>query len=178
MSSLRIIEPRRSSVLSRFESKFVKPEPDVCWEWGAGTRDGRYGEFSISGRMYGAHRVSFALYRGAIPDGINVCHTCDNTRCVNPAHLFLGTQKQNVSDMIKKGRIRRSSGNSHYSRLHPERLARGSRVGTSKLTEDSVRSIRQMHGSGNFSTRAIADRFNITTDHVVQIVKRRCWKHV
>lgn len=94
------------SLLDRFEAKYI-PEPNSgCWIWtGAPQRTrGRYGSFNYFGKPTPAHRVSWLLYRGEIPLGLYVLHRCDNGFCVNPDHLFLGTQQDNMDDMTKKGR--------------------------------------------------------------------------
>ena len=94
--------------VERFLSKIVK-SPD-CWVWGAGSfkrvkkMPGRYGGFWLDGRMRYAHRVAWEVFVGEIPPGMNVLHRCDNPPCCNPDHLFLGTQKDNVHDMMAKDR--------------------------------------------------------------------------
>lgn len=89
------------SALIEFESKFRRGQPDECWEWD-GCRNGKgYGQFCNTR----AHRFSYMVYVGKIPDGLFVCHHCDNPPCVNPAHLYAGTAKDNVRDCIARGRF-------------------------------------------------------------------------
>lgn len=77
---------------------------DSCWEWQRGTNSKGYGAVKIQNKTYSAHRVSWTLFNGDIPEGMFVCHHCDNPKCVNPEHLFIGTQKDNMQDKCKKGR--------------------------------------------------------------------------
>jgi hypothetical protein len=94
--------------LDRFISK-VKKKPSGCWEWQGTMKKNGYGIFQDrtregSGKQLQAHRFSFEIFHGEIPPGLLVCHHCDNPKCVNPEHLFLGTHKDNTQDMIRKGR--------------------------------------------------------------------------
>ena len=100
-----IVTPK---LVSRFQSKVLIEHglPDGCHIWIAGKTMHRYGEFPVKGLNYKAHRVAYQIYNGAIPDGLLVCHTCDNRTCVNPAHLFLGTNKDNCQDTGRKGRVK------------------------------------------------------------------------
>lgn len=88
--------------------RYAFPEPNTgCWLWGASLKEGKcggYGQLKVNGKEVTAHRVSYMIHKGPIPKGLYVLHTCDVRSCVNPDHLFLGTQKDNIHDMMKKGR--------------------------------------------------------------------------
>ncbi len=143
--------------LERFWSKVDKQGPDECWEWLACKTTGGRGQFWIDYRMYGAHRVSWYLTYGPIPKGLFVCHHCDNPSCVNTAHLFLGTNQDNMLDASRKGRI-----------------ARGSRQGSSKLTEEDVYRIRELLKDGQ-TLQAIADTFGVRQSNISHIKVGRSW---
>jgi hypothetical protein len=107
-------------VKDRFEAKYI-PIPEAgCWIWTGAA--GRYGAVTINRKHIDAHRLSWLLYRGPIPDGLRVLHRCDVCLCVNPSHLFLGTAKDNSQDMVMKGRHRKPrinnapSGDNHWKR--------------------------------------------------------------
>ena len=90
------------SLQKRFESR-IQPEPNSgCWLWDAGYSSTGYGAIRVKGKQVGAHRVAHELYIGPIPDGMHVCHTCDNPACVNPDHLTLGTPKSRTGRIMKK----------------------------------------------------------------------------
>lgn len=88
----------------RFLSKVEIKDSKECWEWKAAYR-GKYGAFKFNNKNIDAHRVSYLLFKGDIPKNMYVCHTCDNPKCVNPNHLFLGTHSDNMKDAFNKGRL-------------------------------------------------------------------------
>ena len=89
----------------RFWKRVSKPDdPDKCWQWTGGKSSLGYGDMMIEGKRIGAHRFSYQLHHGPIPEGMWICHHCDNPKCINPDHLFIGTHQDNSNDKIKKGR--------------------------------------------------------------------------
>ena len=97
----------RIPITSRFWSKIQFASEDECWLWLGATNGGGYGNIRYNGRHFPAHRISWMLHYGKIPEGINVCHHCDAKACVNPAHLFLGTDTDNMRDAAAKGKLGR-----------------------------------------------------------------------
>lgn len=143
--------------MTRFFSKVNTHgfNPTVCWEWtGAGKGNG-YGNVRLGAKNITAHRYAYTLYNpGPLPEGMDVCHTCDNRLCVNPDHLFLGTRKENVADMVLKGRA--DGGN----RKH--------------LREAQVQHIRQRLASGH-SPRLIAETLGVNYHTITAIKEGRSY---
>lgn len=133
-----------------------------CWEWAGSLNDGGYGFVISKGRYVMAHRVSWELANGPIPTGMKICHRCDNRRCINPHHLFLGTDADNVADMDAKGR---------------RTVLRGEKNGFAKLTDADAAKIKADLNAGR-SLSDISQIFNVSKSTVSLIRRGRTWKHV
>jgi len=158
-------KPRKVSLWDRFWAKVDMPDPIECWEWQGMKKPGwgGYGLFWFDGTSQNkAHRTAWNLIYGDIPDGLGVLHTCDNPSCVNPLHLWLGTQRDNRLDMENKGR---------------SRIVRGSKNCRCKLSEDKVRKMRLLRSQGVLG-KDVANRFDISTSAVSQVANRRTWDYV
>ena len=105
-------------MFKRFFDKVELAPSNKCWNWKASLRNG-YGAFKLNGEVVSAHRVSYEIHLGIIPEGLFVCHTCDNPKCVNPKHLFLGTHADNIRDAYNKGRIILPEGVPYEKGHHP-----------------------------------------------------------
>jgi len=110
--------------------------PEACWLWMGCLHWRGYGEVRIRGKLFRAHRAAWIKTNGDIPDGLHVLHRCDNRRCVNPGHLFLGTNADNVADMVAKRR--------HWAHTRPEVAVRGERHGCAKLNAQQAKAIRDL----------------------------------
>lgn len=166
-----------------------------CWVWTACKNKLGYGQFGIgSGRVFLAHRVAFVLAGGSL-DGErnNACHTCDNPACCRFSHLFAGSHSDNAQDKEIKGRGNHATGERHWSRARPEKLARGKRNGKytkpentplgethgmSKLTSEQVIEIRSRYSSGGITQTKIAKEYNVTQTAIWNIIQRKTWTHV
>lgn len=157
----------------RFWDKVI-PEPNSgCFLWIGGLSKVGYGVIGRGGgRSAGvvyAHRLSFELTYGPIPEGKEICHRCDNRACVNPAHLFLGSRADNMRDAASKGRL--------SPQAHPERQRRGENHPNALLNDAVVRSIRRLRSKGQ-SYSEIANRHSIPKSLVAQVAARKTWRHV
>ena len=166
------------SVEDRFWEKVDKSGD--CWLWTASTKDGQYGCFWMNGRSTFAHRTAWEIHNGPIPDGILVCHTCDTPLCVRPAHLWLGTNADNMRDRDQKGR--QAQGDRSGSRLYPEKF-RGENNGRAILTEPQVIDIRERYvkGRGRMApgnVSALADEFGTSTAVIWKAATGRLWAHL
>jgi hypothetical protein len=137
----------------RFWSKVDKSDEAGCWNWTATKHRQGYGMIRINGKMVGSHRYSWEMHHGPVPNGIEVCHTCDNPTCVNPSHLFLGSHADNMFDRSVKGRA------------------------AVKLNEEQVRTMRARYANGERQAKIAAD-IGVDPSLVSLIVRRKAWAHV
>jgi hypothetical protein len=146
--------------------------PIECWEWRRSKTPLGYGKMNIRGRVTYAHRVSYVLTKSPIPDGMCVCHMCDNPSCINPFHLFLGTKKDNTRDMILKKRHPLPSFRDPESKDRPKFPLRGT---AKKLTIAQVVEIRATFKPKD-NVRALAEKYQVTTKTIYDIVYKRLWR--
>ena len=142
------------------------PNKDGCWEWQGCVQGNGYSRVRYNGKTEYGHRLSYVAFKGDIPDGMDVCHTCDNRKCVNPDHLFLGTRKENMQDCAKKGRT--TKGTSFNA---------GESCGASKLKAADIIFARQLAKAGEIP-RVIAERFGVHTDTIRCVLQRKTWRHI
>lgn len=159
--------------MENFWSKVDKNKSNVfyngtrCWEW-IPNKNERYGDFRYKGIKEKSHRVSYILTYGEFDRSLWVCHHCDNTKCVNPEHLFLGTQQDNTNDKVRKNR----QSHSHTS------INVGEDSWCSKLTDEKVIKIREIYSTGKYFQWEIAKIFNVDKSSISNAISGKTWKHI
>lgn len=147
--------------------KMVDVDSNGCWNWTGSFRSSGYGKINVGSNKLGtrrtvtASRLSYETFVGKIPDGMVVCHTCDNRACINPEHLFVGTLKDNYDDMVVKGR---------------RKVLKGTELPHTKLTEDIVRAIREESKSSTYAE--LSRKYGVCPTTVRRIAIREIWKHI
>lgn len=144
--------------IDRFWGKVDIQGRNDCWEWIGAKQSNGYGNFSFNSCYILAHRFCWLIYFGKIPDGLFVLHHCDNRRCLNPKHLFLGTQKDNLKDMDLKGR--RCRGEKHHN---------------SKLSENQIYEIRKKYIPWKYTQKKLSEEYGVSHKAISLIVNRKRW---
>lgn len=176
MIATTLIPPLSQADKDKFWKLASRPSgSDDCWLWTGLLSQQGYGRFHIGQRPFIAHRISFVLSGGEFHNGSLVLHKCRNKNCVNPAHLYSGTQKQNCADKERDGTVAR--GDRNGIRKHPE-LVTGEANGNAKLNEDAVRAMRLVRSATSLSYVRLARMFGVTPTHAQYICERKNWKHV
>lgn len=152
-------------VQTRFWNKVEKGTGDACWNWIGAHNSKGYGTVQVYGRSYYVHRFAYELLKGPIPEGKVVMHSCDNPSCVNPKHLVMGTQLDNMRDKVAKGRHRAPGPG------HP--LAREQNP-AAQLSARQVASIRKKQKAGK-SYRQLAEEFRVSKSQIARIINNQAW---
>ena len=150
-----------SEQIGRFWSKVAIKEFSDCWEWLGSKKVSGYGQLMLNYYNFYSHRISWQIHNGPIPKGLFVLHKCDNPSCVNPKHLFLGTQLDNMRDRNKKGRA-----------------PLGEKSNCNVLTNEKVLKIKQLYQKENKKQGEIAKLFNVSPQLIWNIIHQKTWKYI
>jgi hypothetical protein len=146
--------------MGRFWLRANRGDSDGCWNWKGSLCSGGYGRINLNGKLIRAHQASWIIHYGEIPEGMHVCHHCDNRACVNPEHLFIGTNLDNIADKMKKNR-----------------QSKGIERPASKLNDDKVREIRKLRAYG-YTFETLGKMFGVTPSQIYNAVNFISWRHV
>ena len=152
------MRPRNTPTNTEIFLEHIKKSPNGCWDWEGYYRDG-YGTIRYQGKTWLAHRLSYKLFVGDLGE-FHVLHKCDNRKCVNPDHLYLGTNSDNVRDRVSRNR---------------EAYRKGTANGRAKLTDDLVLEIRKNECTTN---QELANIFGVSHQLISRIRRKECWTHL
>ena len=155
--------------IKRFVTKIK--EYESCLEWNGHVMSNGYGQFGVGRKIYLAHRIAWIIRFGEIPDGLFVLHKCDNRKCVNVDHLFLGTAKDNYDDAVNKSRIPPSN-------IQVRGKHRGEKHHSHKLTEAAVIEIRANYKPFVYTQRMLSEKYGVSQRAIEDVISRRRWAHV
>lgn len=139
--------------IGRFFTKFIIGKPDAYWLWLAGGTVDGYGQFKIGNIKYMAHRIAYQIEYGEFDESMDICHTCDNPPCMNPAHLFAGTRQDNMEDAMVKGRL--PKGDNHYN---------------STISDNDCEQMKRDFAAGGFTYKRLAYIYNTTKQNAWSII--------
>lgn len=148
-------------LIRRFFSKVDIRGENECWIWLGFIQVNGYGQVSYKGKPSKTHRISWLVHNGEIPEGMHVLHRCDNKKCINPKCLWLGTQQENVEDMLNKNRGYVPKGDKH---------------GRSKLVLKEVIEIKEKYNTGKYTYNNLSKEYNVSAVQIFRIVKNEQWK--
>ena len=160
--------------MDKFWKKVDIKSKDDYWEWQGPINHDGYGVFNHGKTRTRAHRKSWELTVGPIPEGMVICHKCDNPRCVNPSHLFIGTIADNNADMVSKNRQTRNQNRIYlFGSTFP--LYKGENHPGAKLKQSDVDKMRFLHSTGEYSIVSLSKMFNCGRSTAGHIVRRTRW---
>lgn len=147
----------------RFWAKVIRFDGGACWGWRGSVGPNGYAHISIHQKNRLAHRVSYVIHNGELPSNRLVCHHCDNPTCTNPAHLFLGTYRDNTRDSQTKGRFHKARGQAH---------------GRAQFTEAQIAQMRSDWVPLVFTLKMVAAKHGVSINTLKDIIYRKTWKHI
>jgi len=159
-TQFRLVTNNRQEYL---EAKSIPDPNSGCWLWLGSVNEHNYGRVIYKGKRIYAHRHSWEAFNGEIPEGLKVLHKCDNPLCINPDHLFLGTQSDNMKDKVSKNRQHRLKGEDH---------------GQSTLTDKDVLEIRNKYIPRKYTAKILSKEYNTSIQNIRSILYRRSWRHL